>query len=90
VLSAPVRSATVTTLRVPFPEPIADATHRLDVMDFIVLELTDDCGGLGFSYALGFDYASDVLAAMVVEAARHSIGTSPAETSIVRSSTCIA
>jgi L-alanine-DL-glutamate epimerase-like enolase superfamily enzyme len=74
-----VRSATVTTLRVPFPEPIADATHRLDVMDFIVLELTDDCGGLGFSYALGFDYASDVLAAMVVEAARHSIGTSPAE-----------
>jgi L-alanine-DL-glutamate epimerase-like enolase superfamily enzyme len=79
VLTAPVRSATVTTLRVPFLEPIADATHRLDVMDFIVLELIDDGGGVGFSYALGFDYASDVLAAMVVEAARHAIGTSPAE-----------
>src|SRR6185312_16916796 len=79
VLSAPVRSATVTTLRVPFPEPIADATHRLDVMDLIVLELTDDAGVVGFSYALGFDYASEVLAAMVVEAARHAIGTSPAQ-----------
>jgi L-alanine-DL-glutamate epimerase-like enolase superfamily enzyme len=79
VLTAPVRSATVTTLRVPFPEPVADATHRIDVMDLIVLELTDDGGAVGFSYALGFDYASDVLAAMVVDAARHSIGTSPAE-----------
>jgi L-alanine-DL-glutamate epimerase-like enolase superfamily enzyme len=74
-------AATVSHLRVPFAAAISDSTHDISVMDVIALELRDAAGTEGLSYALGFDYATDVLVAMIADAARYAVGTSPAERS---------
>lgn len=65
-------------LRVPISPPIADATHVLEFMDIILVEVQagDHCGS---SYMLSFDYAPLLLKGMIDhELKRHVLGC-PAE-----------
>jgi L-alanine-DL-glutamate epimerase-like enolase superfamily enzyme len=61
-------------LRVPISPPIADATHVLQFMDIVIIEIrAGDC--LGHSYMLSFDYAPSLLRGMIdYELKRHVVG----------------
>ena len=72
-----VAAAEVSWLRLPFPKPIADATHRIDFLDFVILELSDPAGHKGLGYMLGFDYATEVLFQTTLDAATKALGTEP-------------
>lgn len=61
-------------LRIPLSPPIADSTHRLNVIDLIVVEVRagDHCG---HSYMLSFDYGISLLKGVIDhELKRHVVG----------------
>ncbi len=65
---------TTSWLRVPFPAPIADATHELRFLDLIVVEIRSGEHS-GISYMLSFDYGPRLLKGIVdYELKRHLIG----------------
>jgi L-alanine-DL-glutamate epimerase-like enolase superfamily enzyme len=70
---------TVTWLRKPLAKPLADATHELTCLDIVVLELRDTDGRIGFSYALSFDYGTQLLARTIFDAAQETVGHQPVE-----------
>lgn len=70
-----VVAAEVRWLRIPLAKPIADATHRIESMDFVILTLSDSADREGVGYMLGFDYATDVMFHATLDAARKATGT---------------
>lgn len=54
--------------------PIADATHTLTEISFIVLRITTTGGVVGESYLLSFQYSPQAIAGALKDAAQHCIG----------------
>lgn len=69
-----IENITARWLRTPLSPPLADSTHVLSCIDWIVVEV--HAGGfVGTSYMLSFDYAPSLLKAMVEkELKRHLLG----------------
>ena len=77
-------------LRVPFPAPVADATHVLESLDLITVQVSsgDFCGGC---YMLSFDYAPALLKGIIDhELRRRLIGMAADDIRAVYEQTCAA
>lgn len=60
-----IQDVRTTRLSVPFRPPIADSTHRLDRIQWILVDVVTDEGMVGNSYMLTFDYGPELLQAIV-------------------------
>ena len=73
-----IRDVRTTRLSVPFNSPIADSTHVLDRIQWILVDIETDEGLVGSSYMLTFDYAAELLQAIVdVELKKVILGKDP-------------
>jgi L-alanine-DL-glutamate epimerase-like enolase superfamily enzyme len=60
-----IRDVRTTRLSVPFNPPIADSTHVLDRIQWILVDVETDEGLVGSSYMLTFNYGAELLQAIV-------------------------
>jgi len=68
----------VTKLVMPLNKPIADSTHVLKKIEWIVVEILTDEGITGNSYMLTFDYGTELLAGIVeTELKKQILGQDP-------------
>jgi len=68
----------VTRLVMPLKKPIADSTHVLKKIEWIVVEILTDEGITGNSYMLTFDYGTELLKGIVeTELKKEIIGKDP-------------
>jgi len=65
-------------LRIPLPEPIADASHTLRFIDLILVEIHAG-DHIGSSYMLSFDYAPSLLKGIVDHELRRHVLDQPAD-----------
>src|SRR5580704_10449918 len=73
-----IRDVRTTRLSVPFNPPIADSTHVLDRIQWILVDIETDQGLVGSSYMLTFDYGAELLQAIVdVELKKVILGKDP-------------
>jgi L-alanine-DL-glutamate epimerase-like enolase superfamily enzyme len=77
-----IRDVRTTRLSVPFNPPIADSTHVLDRIQWILVDIETDEGLVGSSYMLTFDYGAELLQAIVdVELRKVILGKDPRDIS---------
>lgn len=69
-----IESYQVFTAKAALQKPIADATHTLTEISFIVLRLTTQGGVVGESYLLSFQYSPNAIAGALKDAAALIIG----------------
>jgi L-alanine-DL-glutamate epimerase-like enolase superfamily enzyme len=60
-----IRGVQTTRLSVPLPEPLADATHTLPSVDWILVDIHTDNGLTGHAHMLTFDYGPELLMGIV-------------------------
>jgi len=70
----------VYTAKAALPKPIADATHTLTEISFIVLRIQTAAGIIGESYLLSFQYSANAIAGALKDAGAQVIGANVFDT----------
>ncbi len=60
-----IKDVKTARLSIPLNPPLADSTHRLDRIDWILVEVMTDGGLAGHSCMLSFDYGPELLMGIV-------------------------
>jgi L-alanine-DL-glutamate epimerase-like enolase superfamily enzyme len=73
-----IRDIRTTRLSVPLNPPLADSTHVLDRIQWILVDIETDEGLVGSSYMLTFDYGAELLQAIIdIELKKVILGKDP-------------
>jgi L-alanine-DL-glutamate epimerase-like enolase superfamily enzyme len=60
-----IKDVRTTWLSIPIKAPLADSTHILDKIDWILVDVETDIGLVGHSFMLTFDYGPELLKSVV-------------------------
>lgn len=75
-----IKNYTIYTAKTALPQPIADATHTLTEISFIVLRLQLNSGITGESYLLSFQYSPQAIAGALKDVGEIAVGANVYDT----------